>query len=161
VPSAPSTIKSIATAAERIAEKLEKAELDALMREVSALVGNLNGLTLALKKDVDAFDAAAINVRATALLDDLRRTAGRVDAALEAGDFAKVSADARHAMEQFDRTLVSLRRAIDGSRDDFEQALENLRVASENLRATTETARSYPSLLLLGEPPSPGPVSPK
>jgi phospholipid/cholesterol/gamma-HCH transport system substrate-binding protein/paraquat-inducible protein B len=161
VPSAPSRIESIATAAERIAEKLENAEIDALIREVGALVANLNGLALSVKKDVDALDASEIQSRTTALLDDLRRTTGQIDAALEQGNFAKVSSDARHAIEQFDRTLVSLRRAIDGSRDDFEQSLENLRVASENLRAATETARAYPSLLLLGSPPEQGPVSPK
>ena len=31
--------------------------------------------------------------------------------------------------------------------------LDNVRVMSENLRDLTETLRSYPSLLLLGEPP--------
>jgi phospholipid/cholesterol/gamma-HCH transport system substrate-binding protein/paraquat-inducible protein B len=161
VPSSPSTIKSIASAAERIAEKLDKAEIEALLQEVRDLVENLNGLVVAVKQDVDAFDAGAINAGAVALIDDLRRTTGRIDAALEAGDLAKVSADARHAIEQFDRTLVALRRAIDGSRDDFELALENLRVASENVRAATEDARSYPSLLLLGAPPEAGPVTPR
>ena len=34
--------------------------------------------------------------------------------------------------------------------------LDNVRVMSENLRDLSETLRSYPSLLLLGEPPAPG-----
>jgi len=42
---------------------------------------------------------------------------------------------------------------LDRGGEDLAATLENLRVATQNLREVSETARSYPSFLLLGQPP--------
>ena len=54
------------------------------------------------------------------------------------------------------RTLVAgINRLVDGSSYDLQATLDNTRVATENLRDLTDTLKSYPSLLVLGDPPNP------
>lgn len=116
VPSAPSTIATITTAAERIAAKLEQADLDQVIR-------NLDTLLVSLNDKVSAVDAQGI------------------------------SRNAEEALEQANATMARVQRLVDGGRYDLQSSLENLRVATENLRALSETAREYPSLVILGQPP--------
>lgn len=118
VPSAPSTMKALSTAAERIFDRLENVEIEKVVRDLDKLI-------LSLTKTVDELDARRFQKAAVGLVDELRATNAR------------------------------LQHTIDGGRYDFEVALENLRVASENLRDLSATAREYPSLMILGEPPQP------
>jgi ABC-type transporter Mla subunit MlaD len=120
VPSAPSTFKALSTAAERIFERLEDVEVEAVVRNLDTLLVNLN-------EKVSDIDTERATRQLSGLVDELRATNARVQ------------------------------RSLDGGKYDFEVALENLRVASENLRDLTETAREYPSLMILGQPPKPTP----
>ncbi len=122
IPSAPSTMATISTAAERIASRLEDVEIQELAQH----------------------------------LDDLIVTVTQSVRDLQTGSIRR---DASAALDQFTATLSDVEQAIDSGRYDFELALENLRVASENLRDLSETARSYPSVLLLGDEPSKPDVS--
>ncbi len=101
VPSRPSTLRQLSTAAERIFERFEDMEVEQVITHLDAVLVNLNRL-----------------------VSEMRGTNARVQ------------------------------HMADGGKYDFEAALENLRVTSENLRDLTDTARQYPSLLLLGQPPS-------
>lgn len=152
VPSAPSTMSKIASAAERIASRLE--EID-----IQKLVLDLDGLLLSVRSAVDELQVAEIRTAATALIGDLRQTAGRLNAALDRGEIEDAAGDLRESIQRVSAILTRVDRMIDGGGYDVEVALENLRVASENLRDLTDTARSYPSLLILGEPPKPSGVS--
>jgi phospholipid/cholesterol/gamma-HCH transport system substrate-binding protein/paraquat-inducible protein B len=121
VPSAPSTLTTISTAAERIANALENVD-------VEELVADLDALLVSVRKAVDDFETGEIQEAA------------------------------RQSLDQVTAVLTRVRRLIDGGQHDLTVALENLRVASENLRDLSDTARSYPSLMLLGEPPKPSEV---
>lgn len=125
VPSAPSTMTALSTAAERIFTRLEDVEVEEVVR-------NLDELLVALNERVRAVDVERLDARTSALLRDARR-----------------------AVEQLDATLLSAQRVMEGGKHDLQAVLENLRVASENLRDVTDTARHYPSLLILGDPPKP------
>ena len=118
IPSAPSTIATISSAAERIFSRLENTEIEKLVQNLDKFVVNLNS-------SVDEFDAV-----------QLQR------------DLEVVLAEAR--------TLVAgINRLVDGSSYDLQASLDNTRVATENLRDLTDTLKSYPSLLVLGDPPNP------
>jgi phospholipid/cholesterol/gamma-HCH transport system substrate-binding protein/paraquat-inducible protein B len=119
IPSAPSAFKQLSSAAERILDRLENAE-------VEQVLAHLDELIVSLTNTVAGLDGSRLQRDATALIDDLRGTNARIQ------------------------------RTLEGGRYDFEVALENLRVASENLRDLTDTARSYPSLMILGNPPPEG-----
>jgi phospholipid/cholesterol/gamma-HCH transport system substrate-binding protein/paraquat-inducible protein B len=118
IPSAPSTIATISTAAERIFARLEDTEIEKLVRNLDKFVVNLNS-------SVDEFDAARLQ-----------------------RDLQVVLAEAR-------TTVAGINRLVDGSSYDLQATLDNTRVATENLRDLTDTLKSYPSLLVLGDPPNP------
>jgi ABC-type transporter Mla subunit MlaD len=122
LPSTTSTLKTLSTAAERIFERLEDADIGKVLED-------LDHLLVSLTRKVEELDTGEIQREVVGLVDELRGTNARVQ------------------------------RSVDGSKYDFQMALENLRVASENLRDLSETAREYPSLMLLGEPPAPSKVS--
>ncbi len=118
VPSAPSALAQISSAAERIFARLEDTPVEDLVKDLDKLI-------LTLTERVEQFDAR------------------------------RLTRSAQRALDQLDRTLVTTDRMLEGGKFDLEVALENLRVVSENLRELTDTARSYPSLVILGEPPEP------
>ncbi len=91
--------------------------------DVERVVENLDTLLVTLNERVEAINTRRMNEEVTGLVRDLRGTNARIQRTLDSGKY------------------------------DFEVAVENLRVASENLRDLTETAREYPSLLILGQPP--------
>jgi phospholipid/cholesterol/gamma-HCH transport system substrate-binding protein/paraquat-inducible protein B len=124
IPSAPSTIATISTAAERIFARLEDTEIE-------KLVQNLDRLAVSLNASVDEFDVARFQRNIDAVLADARAT------------------------------VAGVNRLVEGSSYDLQATLDNTRVAAENLRDLTDTLKSYPSLLVLGEPPEPPAVSAK
>jgi phospholipid/cholesterol/gamma-HCH transport system substrate-binding protein/paraquat-inducible protein B len=74
---------------------------------------------------------------------------------------AGLSGRAQQTLEDLDASLVRVQHLVEGGRYDLETALENLRLTSENLRDLTDTARPYPSLLILGEPPQQSEIPPR
>lgn len=153
VPSAPSTIAQLTSAAERIMARLEDVEVERVVENLDALVVNLRDAT-------DAMDVAAVQDGALELLADLRETNALVRRQLAAADLGAVGVRARETLEETEATLAQTRRMLEGGRYDLERSLENLRVASENLRDLTDTLRAQPSLLLRGEAPEPATVEP-
>ena len=157
VPSAPSTMRTLTTAAERIFQRLEDVKIE-------DVVLNLDKLLLTLNGKVEALDVEALQGEGTKLLADLRQTLDAADIdgltadvreALREAEVGDLSRQMRETLAAADSAVGHLQHTLDGSRFDFQLALENLRVTSENLRTLSETLRDYPSLLLLGEPPPP------
>ncbi len=139
VPSAPSTMKTITTAAERIFQKLEQAKID-------EVVNNLDTLLVTLNDRVAALDVEGFQGEGKQLLAEMR-------ASLREADVEGLSTSARQTLEDANAAIVRLQHVTEGSRYDLQIALENLRVTTENLRELSETAKTYPSLMILGEPP--------
>jgi len=145
VPSAPSTFKTISTAAERIVARVEKVDFE-------SLVANFDGLLATTEGKVAAVDIEAIQDEAVGLLAGLRETNARIQGELgdEAGStLGKVEA----AVEELQALLASVRRSTDSAAYDLTSTLSNLRVVSEDLRDVSSNARSYPSSVLFGEAP--------
>ncbi len=152
IPSAPSTIATISSAAERIFTRLEHVE-------VEKVVENLDKLLVTLTGEVKETDLPAVSARAKRVLDQLEGTLAQLRSDLRDADVAALAKRADAALDELNATLAAARGVVEGGKYDLTAALDNLRVASENLRDLTDTARSYPSLLILGEPPAPSPVS--
>jgi paraquat-inducible protein B len=148
VPSAPSTISQLSTAAERLMSRLDKLDLEGLLTHFDTLLVTAN-------QAIAEADVAGIHKSVSAVLDEGRQTMAEARRSVAALDAKGVGSDARQALGQMTSALARLQTLLDSGSDDLTAALENLRVASENLRAVSETARSYPSLLLFGGPPKP------
>jgi len=151
IPSVPSNFEQFASAAERIVARLEDLNVERVLT-------HLDGLLVTLQERASALDVAGAQREIGSLFAELRETNERIQRAIPSDDLQAFGAGAREAMERLDSTLSQLQGMVEGGRYDVGVMLENLRVASDNLRDFSETARSYPSLMLLGEPPERIPV---
>ncbi len=145
VPSAPSTFKTISTAAERIIARVENVDFE-------SLVSNFDDLLVTVESKVAVVDIEAIQDEAIGLLAGLRKTNERIQG--ELGDGAgSTLGKVELAVEELQVLLVSLRRSVDTAAYDLTSTLSNLRAVSEDLRDVSANARAYPSSILFGEAP--------
>ena len=149
IPAASSTIKAFTSAAERVLERIEKVDVEGVLTRLNTLLATMNDA--AGKVDIDA-----IQQRTLALLDDLQMVSKEFSVELAQVDTGKVSGALTDTLNRLSLTLLDLQRILQTQGGQIGGTLDNVRVMSENLRDLTETLRSYPSLLLLGEPPAPG-----
>ncbi len=146
VPSAPSTISQLSSAAERLMSRIDKLNVEELLTNFDKVLGSLN---VALGEA----DVEGARKSVGELLAELQSTSREARKAIVAADLQGTSRDARSALDQLNATLARVQRLVDANDDALATTLDNLRVASENLREASETARAYPSLLLFGAPP--------
>jgi hypothetical protein len=149
IPAAPSAIKAFTTAAERVLERIEKVDVEGVLTRFNTLLATMNDAA-------GEVDIKAIQERTLALLDDLKAVTTDVRSELAEVDTKKVSGALVDTLNKLSLTLLDLQRILQTQGGQIGGTLDNVRVMSENLRDLTETLRSYPSLLLLGEPPAPG-----
>jgi phospholipid/cholesterol/gamma-HCH transport system substrate-binding protein/paraquat-inducible protein B len=147
IPAAPSAIKAFATAAERVLERVDKVDVEGVLTRLNTLLATMNDA--AGKVDIEA-----IQERMLALLDDLQAVSKEVRAELQQVDTGKVSTALTDTLDRLSVTLQDLQQLLQSQSGQVGGTLDNVRVMSENLRDLSETLRSYPSLLLLGEPPA-------
>ena len=153
IPSTPSTLAALSSAADRLLERLEDLR-------VEEIVANLNELLGALIETVKALDLPELKEEGNSLLADLRRTSAELRGAVSAADFPALTSRVGETADQATAALEKGGRAVDGGRYDLEMTLENLRVTTENLREFSDTLRAQPSLLLRGAPPERGVAPP-
>lgn len=146
VPSAPSTLKGLTTAVERIFQRLEGMNIE-------QVVTHFDELLVTTHNTIAELEAHSVTEEASGLLADLRATNGDIQAALGELRLGELSTRARLTLAQLERAIVDVQLLVEDSRYDLGVALENLRVVSEDLRDVTSTAKAYPSYLLLGQPP--------
>lgn len=147
VPSAPSTITQISSAAERLMGRIDKLDVEGLLTHLDSLLVNVD-------RAVAEADVGTARQQTTDLLGDLRAAVADLREAIDAANPAAVSGGMQRTLEEARESIARLNRLLDQGSGDLTTALENLRVASENLRDATETARSYPSYLIFGAPPA-------
>jgi ABC-type transporter Mla subunit MlaD len=138
VPSTPSTITALTSAAERFAARLENVDAE-------RLVANLDALLVSLR--------ALVEGEGSATLDELRATLARVRRELDAAEVGEASADLRAALQEVRDLAARARGVVEEGEGDAGATLENLRIATGNLRDLSETLRGQPSLLLRGAAP--------
>ena len=148
IPSAPSTMNRLSSAAERVMEHISHIDVEGLLNNLDQLVANLN-------TNVSAADLPGLRRSVGDLLADLEKTSGEARRTLAQADVGALRRDAQTALAHLTETLQGVQQVLDTSGGDLGSSLENLRVATENLRELSETAKSYPSSLVFGGPPAP------
>jgi ABC-type transporter Mla subunit MlaD len=178
VPSIPSTVEQVRSAAETLMQRLSEVPLDEIMT-------NLNELLATLRQQASGGDAATIlneTARTAELLRqavqgseidqtllDLRRTTEAARELLAGSELrgavantAAAAAELRRAAAALPGTLATMDRTLRSARDttldiqsELVPILNNLRAVTANLRATTEALRNSPSQTLFGAPPPP------
>ena len=146
IPSAPSTIAQLSSAAERLMTRIDRLDVEKLLTNFDKLIATLN-------VSIGEADVPGARKSVGELLADLRSTSVEARKAIAAVDAGGVGRDMRKSLDQMSATMLRLQRLLDANGDDLSVTLDNLRVTSENLREASETARAYPSSLLFGSPP--------
>lgn len=148
VPSAPSTIAQITSAAERLMTRIDRLDVENLLTNLDKLLVNVNAA-------VETTDVEGVQRSVTALLADVERTSAALRSSVASVGAEKLGEDLRATLRDVSGTLVRAQRVLDVAGEDLAATLENLRVATQNLRTASETAQRYPSFFLFGEPPRP------
>jgi paraquat-inducible protein B len=178
VPSIPSTVAQVRSAAETLMQRLSELPLEQMLQNFAELLAALRG-------QATEGDAAAI-------LRDTARTAELLRGAVEQGDIGATLTELREAavaarellaqeelrtavtsltatavelrraaaalpetLAGLDRTLRTVRTTTQDVQGELVPILENLRAVTANLRATTQQLRNSPSQTLFGAPPAP------
>lgn len=158
IPSAPSVLGQIESAAERIARQLESADIGGILADIRSLVRNLD-------TKVEEFDVPRLQTDVLALIDGLRESNAKLQAILSSpridqilGDVASVTAALRGAigeqegdLAEFVRDLPALTGRLKAAAGELERILTdeqttrmlaNLSKASDALPGATEDIRA-------------------
>lgn len=176
IPSIPSTLSQVQTAAQDFLARLNKVDF-------APLLTNLTGLTDDLRRSMHEGDVHTVLVQAASTLTtlqeavhaadlpaataDLRAAVGSVRNLAEGPDTHALIANAATAAARFSAaaeklpaliaTLQATVRRADNGTADLQQnlypMLRDLQATISNLRDTSETLRQYPASVLLGGPP--------
>lgn len=185
VPSAPSTVAQVTSAAERLVQRLEVIDFEALIGNITGLAADLRHLAgsddvsrvlrdaaetvTALRTTVESAEIPEVlaQIRSAARsVDSFATTAGNVVASPDlAGTIAsanQAAADLRAAVARLPAAIQSLETTIRTARSvtsdtqaDLVPLLRDLRAVAANLRDVTEALRRSPSQTLWGAPPPP------
>lgn len=178
VPSVPSTVAQVRTAAEQLVSRLSDVPLEQMAADLAGLLHALNRQTTDGDVAVTLRETArAMTVLRTALEGgELEQALAEIRLAAEAargllagpelrGAVASISGAAAElrrtaqrlpgAVDGFERTMRTARETTVDVQSELIPILMDLRATTANLRATAEQLRASPSQLLFGAPPTP------
>lgn len=147
VPSAPSTISQITSAAERLMTRIDALDVEGLLTNLDLLLVNVNAA-------VETTDVDSVQRSVSRLVADLEKTSTALRSGIESFQTGPLGDELRTSLRETTSLLVQTQHLLGRSGEDLVATLENLRAASRSLREASEMARSYPSFLLFGETPT-------
>ncbi len=147
VPSAPSTISQITSAAERLMTRIDALDVEGLLTNLDELLVNVNSA-------VETTDVEKVQRSVSTLLADLEKTSAALRSSVESLGAKELGEELRASLRETTVLLGRTQHLLGRSGEDLAATLENLRAASGNLRDASETARAYPSFFLFGETPT-------
>jgi ABC-type transporter Mla subunit MlaD len=179
IPSVPSTVAQVQNAAEDILSRIEKAPIEQILADISAITGSLRGqpngdgdLARTLHEAAETMAAlrqAVVGSDVAGTMDQLRSVATNLNT-LTSGPEAKqaltsiaaAAAEMRTAISRLPAAINSLEQTARAARGvtqdtnaDLSPILRDLRAVASNLRDTTELLRRSPGQAIFGAPPPP------
>lgn len=162
IPSAPSAMTQVMSAAERLASDLRRANLPEVVEHIDGLIVNATGAVQHVNQIVEANRGGLKSAVADlpAITSHLKTTTARVDEILHdkrlnqaIGNVADDSASAGATLGDVHRTVQNLQTLIASEQADIQTIVGDLRRTADNLAAVSSELRDNPSRLLLGGPP--------
>lgn len=170
VPSAPGAFNQVIDALTDIATKLQKADLDQVVRHV-------DGLILHMDQSVRDLQVADLRTKAVAILDHVQSASARLQQILNdpklaqvISDFPQISGRVRDVLARVDelikngkfdqsadhlrRTLAEADELLAAQNDNVRTILNDLRETMANTRELTDDVKANPSRLVFGQPPA-------
>jgi paraquat-inducible protein B len=138
VPSAPSLMATLSSAAERIFDRLEDLDLEPVVRDLDALL-------ISLRERADSLDVPALQREITATLREVRGLARNVNGRVEplATGVEGTLDDAREAL-----SIVAEDSPV---RYDLARTLEELAAAARSIRILADYLQQHPEALVSGK----------
>jgi paraquat-inducible protein B len=169
IPSVPSTITQVTSAAESLISRLNALDIEGLLSNVNGLVGDLRGQVMTGDLAQALRDASALlqTLRETVAGADINQTlgelraaaggvrdaAGTVQGTFTGPDLRNALARLPAVMQSLEATVRAARIATTDTQADLGPILRDLRATAANLRDTTEMLRRSPSQAIFGAPP--------
>jgi phospholipid/cholesterol/gamma-HCH transport system substrate-binding protein len=170
VPSAPGAFNQVIDAVTDIATKLQKADLDQVVRHVDSLI-------LHVDQSVQDLQVAELRSKTVAILDHVQSGSARLQQILDdpklaavISDMPEISGHVRSVAAGVDelikngkldqsaahlqRTLAEADELLATQSDNFRAILTDLRATIANTRELTDQVKANPSQLLFGQPPA-------
>ena len=138
IPSAPSTMATITSAAERIFERLEGLDLEPVVRDLDALL-------VSLREAVDSLDMPALQRDLSATLGEVRGLARNVDGRVE-----PIATGVEDTLEDAQEAL-SIAAEDSPVRYDLARTLEELAAAARSIRVLADYLQQHPEALVSGK----------
>ncbi|MBR0647363.1 MlaD family protein [Plastoroseomonas hellenica] len=171
IPSVPSTITQVTSAAENLIARLNALDVEGLLNNINGLVGDLRGqvmtgdlaqalrdastLLRTLRETVTGADINQTLGELRAAAGGVRDAAGTVQATFSGPDIRNALARLPAVMQSLEATVRAARVATTDTQADLGPILRDLRATAANLRDTTEMLRRSPSQAIFGAPPPP------
>ncbi|MBR0667154.1 MCE family protein [Roseomonas hellenica] len=171
IPSVPSTITQVTSAAENLIARLNALDVEGLLANINGLVGDLRGqvvdgdlaqalrdastLLRTLRETVTGADINQTLGELRAAAGGVRDAAGTVQATFSGPDIRNALARLPAVMQSLEATVRAARVATTDTQADLGPILRDLRATAANLRDTTEMLRRSPSQAIFGAPPPP------
>jgi len=176
IPSMPSTLTQVQTAAQALLQKLDEAHIDELSASLQQVLGDVHheiadgdlhtaltataGLMTTLQDSVQRADLPALAADLHSTMDAVRElAAGPVTKDMiangdrAAANLAVASGRLPQLVSALEQTIRSIDRDVTNVQTELTPALRDARAAAANLRDATEQLRRYPAGLLFGGPP--------
>ncbi|WP_431281885.1 MlaD family protein [Humitalea sp. 24SJ18S-53] len=178
IPSMPSTIAQVTSAAEAILTRIEAAPLDRILQDSAALVNDFRAMIttgdiavvlreasttlVGIREAIEKADLPGAVAEMRGLAADTRALVAGPEVRGAVQNSAAAAAELRAAMArlpaaiaQVEQAVRTIRVATSDTSADLAPLLRDLRGTAQNLRDTTETIRRTPSQGLWGSPPPP------
>ncbi len=160
IPSTPSTVAAVTTAAEAIIERLGRLDIEGLVNGATLLVTDL-------RAQLGDGDVAMLVREGSTTLRTLRETAAALQGIAQSPDLRATLANANAAtaelrtalarlpalIQAMETTVRTARTLSTDTQADLAPILRDLRATTANLRETTEALRRSPGQAIFGGPP--------
>ena len=160
VPSTPSTVATVTSAAEALVERVGRLDIE-------GLIGGATLLITELRAQLGDDEVATLLREGSATLRTLRETAGTLQGIAQSPDLRATLANANAAtaelrtalarlptlIQAMETTVRTARSLSTDTQADLAPILRDLRATTANLRETTEALRRSPGQAIFGGPP--------
>lgn len=160
IPSTPSTITAVTSAAEAFIERIGRLDIEGLVNGATLLITDLRG-------QLGDGDVAVLVREGSATLRTLRETAAALQGIAQSPDLRATLANANAAtaelrtalnrlpalIQAMETTVRTARTLSSDTQADLAPILRDLRATTANLRETTEALRRSPGQAIFGGPP--------
>ncbi|HTW93216.1 MAG TPA: MlaD family protein [Tepidisphaeraceae bacterium] len=162
IPSVPSTLSQVMSAADRLASDVRQANLpkvvehfDGLITTATGTVQHVDQIVVADKPGIDSAIASLPAITAR-----MKSTAARLDQLVRddrlnriIGNATDDSANAGATLAEIRSTVHDMQSLMLSQQEDIEAIVADLRRTADNLAATSGDVRDDPARLLFGQPP--------